>query len=105
MSHTLSTEQECGKIPNVAVYVRPSSYQLYTVAILILPLWFLIASFYLHGLEWFGEIVTLCEVLGPLGYVGLQQCTFLAMFHHTLQCGEYSKIIVWHSTRLESRVW
>ena len=54
---------------------------------MVLPFRFLVSSLHLHGLERFGEVVTLCEVFGPLTDVGLQESSLLLVFHDSLEGG------------------
>ena len=72
--------------------VRTTPYQLHSISFRTLLLGFLVPSLQLHRLEGLREVVTLREILGPLGDVSLQQCTLLAMLHYSLKGvrgGEY----------------
>ena len=60
-------------------------YQLYAVSILVLSLWLLVPSLYLHRLEWLGEVVALGKVLGPLRDVSLEQRTLFTVLHNPLK--------------------
>ena len=60
------------------------THQLDPVALLVPLLRFIVGRLHLHGLEWLWQVVALCEVLGPLSNVRLQQCRVLVVLEYTL---------------------
>ena len=60
------------------------AHQLDSVALLVSLLRFIVGSLHLRGLERLWQVVALCEVLGPLSNVCLQQRSVLVVLEYTL---------------------